>query len=310
MNRRNFIHLASKATGGLLLSSFVPARLLVNTFRRITILHTADLHSRLDAFPDDGSQTAFLGGASSRASVIASIRKRATESLLFDSGDIFNGSPYFKLFKGEAEVKAMNSMGYDAVTIGEHDFAAGMANYASQMAAANFKIVISNYALANTPLENLTVPYTCFQKGEIKIGVLATGIELQGLIDPDLYGNLIYKDALISANETADILKRVEKCDMVICLSHLGDWYPDPHKLSDAVLAKETYNIDLILSGHTHKQFDMPRKYKNKRGADVVVNMAGWGGTNISRLDFEFSGKKNKHLLNCSTVVIGKKTAD
>ncbi len=302
MNRRNFISQASKASAGLLVSNLLPGELWASVSeRRITILHTNDVHSRLEPFPIDGSENSGLGGVAARSELIKKIRAREKNVLLLDAGDMFQGTPYFNFYKGEPEIKAMTMMGYDAVTMGNHDFDAGLENFANQLQHAKFPVVISNYDFTKTPMENKYLPYKVFNKGDIRVGVFGLGIELKGLVPENLYGNTNYNDPLIIANQTAEKLKRQERCEMIICLSHLGDWYGDVNKVNDVILAKESYDIDLIIGGHTHKLFDIPKKYKNQRNADVIVNQVGWAGMHLGR---------NKNLINSDTVVIGKKSTD
>ena len=307
INRRKFIQQSAVAGGALLTSS-----LLGNAYAEVpaakdtlTILHTNDVHSRLDPFPMDGSKNAGLGGVAARAKIIKQIRQETDNVLLLDAGDIFQGTPYFNIYKGEPEIKAMSMMGYDACTMGNHDFDAGIENFATQLKHANFPVLLCNYDFTNTPMEGKSVPYKIFQKGNIKVGVFGVGIEMKGLVPDNLYGNTIYRDPIECANTTVDFLKR-HGCDMIICLSHLGDKYED-NKVSDEILAKETYHIDLILGGHTHRFFPEPRKYINKNGGDTLVNQVGWAGLQLGRLDYNFSSLKKKNLLKANVVLVGEK---
>ncbi len=307
LTRRKFVQQSVLAGGALLASSSVKSFAGTETgVDKLTILHTNDVHSRLDAFPNDGSKNAGLGGVAARAEVIKQIRAEGGEVLLLDAGDIFQGTPYFNMYKGEPEIKAMSMMGYDAATLGNHDFDAGMDNLAAQLKLADFSMINCNYDFKGTPMENKTVPYKIFNKGNLKIGITGVGIELKGLVPENLYGATIYKDPVRSVNEAASELKNKHKCDMVICLSHLGDYY-DYDKLSDEILAKESYDVDLIIGGHTHKFFEQPRKYFNKNRSNVLVNQVGWAGIQLGRLDYEFSSEKKKFLKQTRTVVVGKK---
>ena len=307
LTRRKFVQQSVLAGGALLASSSVKSFAGTETgVDKLTILHTNDVHSRLDAFPNDGSKNAGLGGVAARAELIKQIRAEGGEILLLDAGDIFQGTPYFNMYKGEPEIKAMSMMGYDAATIGNHDFDAGMDNLAEQLKLANFSMINCNYDFKGTPMENKTVSYKIFNKGNLKIGITGVGIELKGLVPENLYGATVYKDPIRSVNEAAAELKNKHKCDMVICLSHLGDYY-DYDKLSDEILAKESYDVDLIIGGHTHKFFEQPRKYFNKNRSNVLVNQVGWAGIQLGRLDYEFSSEKKKFLRQTRTVVVGKK---
>jgi len=307
-NRRTFI----KETGAALLaSSILPSTdlaAMADPVQKLTILHTNDVHSRIDPFPMDGSRNQGLGGVSARAALIAKIRQEEEQVLLLDAGDIFHGTPYFNIYKGEPEIKAMSAMQYDAATMGNHDFDLGMENFAIQLKHASFPMLVSNYDFSGTELENKTQPYKIFKKGSLQIGVFGVGIELKGLVPDNLYGKTVYQDPVVAANTTANLLQK-KGCDLVICLSHLGDRYTE-NKVSDEVLAKESYDIDLIIGGHTHRFFEEPRKYRNKNGGDVVVNQVGFGGIQLGRLEYQFSRLSRKKLAKAHTVVVGKKTSE
>jgi 5'-nucleotidase len=296
------------ATGALLTQNSLFAEIQKeNALEKLTILHTNDVHSRLQPFPMDGSRNQGLGGVAARAALIEKIRGEAGQVLLLDAGDIFQGTPFFNLYKGEPEMKAMAAMKYDAVTMGNHDFDAGLENFATQLKHTNFPVLMCNYDFTNTPMEFKYQPYKIFKKGKLKIGVTAVGIEMSGLVPDSLFGNTKYLDPIQKANETATKLKKNDGCDMVICLSHLGYKYSD-NKVSDIVLANETENIDLIIGGHTHTFMEAPELYKNKSGNDVLVNQVGWAGIQLGRLDFDFAGFKPKKLSKSHTVIVGEKT--
>lgn len=303
MNRRHFIRQGALVSGALMAGSAASAFLSED---RLTILHTNDVHSRLDPFPMDGTMNAGRGGVAARAALIQSIRQKQENVLLLDAGDIFQGTPYFNVFKGEPEMKAMRMMGYDAAVMGNHDFDAGMEVFANQLAQhGKFDIILCNYGFDQTPMESLHVPYKIFRKGKLRIGVTGVGIELEGLVPESLYGKTVYLDPIVQANRNAAILKKEKQCDMVICLSHLGDRYTD-NKVSDEILAKESEHIDLILGGHTHRFFEKPREYQNKAGKKVLVNQVGWGGLQLGRLDYIFSAKKGPELAKNEAVLVVK----
>ncbi|MES2005461.1 MAG: metallophosphoesterase [Bacteroidota bacterium] len=308
INRRKFIRQTALAGSALATASLFANEAEAAVSRRVTILHTNDVHSRLDPFPMDGSRNQGLGGVAARAALIQEIRNEGGEVLLLDAGDIFQGTPYFNMYKGEPEMKAMKMMGYDAATIGNHDFDAGLDNFALQLQHGGFPLLICNYDFAATPMETKFQPYKIFQKGDLKIGVLGVGIELKGLVPENLYGKTVYLNPIEEANRAAEALRK-QGCEMIICLSHLGDKY-DEDKVSDEIMAKECYDIDLIIGGHTHRFFEEPRKYRNRKGGDTIVNQVGWAGIQLGRLDYVFSGFKKKNLANAHTVVIGKKTRE
>lgn len=308
LNRKRFIRQAALSAGAVLAGPSVMEAAEYLSPLKLTILHTNDTHSRLEPFPMDGGRNQGLGGIAGRAELINKIRSEEEHVLLLDAGDIFQGTPYFNIYKGEPEIKAMSAMRYDACTIGNHDFDAGMENLAKQLTLhAEFPMLVCNYDFTGTPMEYKTQPYKTFKKGKLKIGVFGVSIEGRGLIPDGLFGATQYLDPVQRANETADQLKRNENCDMIICLSHLGNKYQD-NKVSDEVLAKESESIDLIIGGHTHTFLDNPLVYKNKKGDDIVVNQVGWAGIILGRLDFEFSKFSGKKLAKNHNISVSQKT--
>ncbi len=308
LNRKQFIRNAALSAGAVLAGPSVMEAAEALSPVRLTILHTNDTHSRLEPFPMDGGRNQGLGGIAGRTSLINQIRKEEQHVLLLDAGDIFQGTPYFNIYKGEPEIKAMTAMGYDACTIGNHDFDAGMENLAMQLTNhASFPMLICNYDFNGTPMEGKTEPYKIFKKGKLKIGVFGVSIEGRGLISDNLFGATKYLDPVQKANEAAALLKKEKKCDMVICLSHLGYKYGD-NKVSDEVLAKESDNIDLIVGGHTHTFLDSPVILKNKKGDDVVINQVGFAGIILGRLDFEFSKFSGKNLVKNHNISVSQKS--
>jgi 5'-nucleotidase len=309
IDRRKFLKETGLASAALLASSFIDVKAATDTAERLTILHTNDVHSRLEPFPQDGSKNAGLGGVAARAAIIKKIREETSNVLLLDAGDMFQGTPYFNIYKGEPEIKAMSMMGYDAATMGNHDFDAGIENFAAQLAHANFPVVICNYDFTGTAMEGKSIPYKIIQKGNLNVGITGVGIGLKGLVPENLSAKTIYQDPVLKVNEISDMLRKKHRCDFIVCLSHLGDRYDDD-RISDEILAKESYETDLIIGAHTHKLFAQPRRYRNRKNADVIVNQAGWGGINLGRLDFLFNRSGKKNLAQSHTVVIGKKTSD
>lgn len=294
-SRRTFI----KSSAAASVVSVLPSVLRDEKLTTVHILHTNDLHSRIDPFPMDGGKLAGLGGVARKAALIKRIREENDHVLLFDSGDIFQGTPYFNYFHGEPELKSMQAMGYDAVTMGNHDFDAGLENYEMQMRMhANFPLIISNYDFSATCMHDRFEKRKVFHKGNIKIGVTGVGIELEGLVSKNLYQETKYLDPIENASREALILKEEEKCDLVICLSHLGIAY-DVKKVSDAVLAKESSHIDIILGGHTHTFMNGPKTYTNVKGRPVLVHQAGWGGVQVGHLEVNFERNKRHKCESC-----------
>ena len=301
MNRRFFLRKAAVGGGLLFVPGLARASALLRDVPRLTILHTNDWHSRIEPFPEDGGRNAGRGGALRRLQLIEQVRAAEPNVLLLDSGDIFQGTPYFNFFAGELEMKLMTKMGYDAATIGNHDFDGGMENLATQMRHANFPMLSANYDFSKTPMAGKTERYRIFDKGGIKVGVFGLGIELDGLVPENLYGATQYLDPLDRGNETARLLREREKCDLVICLSHLGYKYRDD-TVDDVKLAASSEHIDLILGGHTHTFLNAPTEVPNQRGEPVIVNQVGFGGLRLGRLDVTFPGGGKRRCVSCDNL--------
>lgn len=289
MKRRSFVKTISTLGLGAAvlpsLSSFSSKKKAV----KITILHTNDTHSNIDPFPDNHPKFPGQGGVSKRATLINKIREVEEHVLLLDAGDIFQGTPYFNKFKGELEMKLMTQLGYDVATLGNHDFDIGIDGYVKAKALGNFEVVNANYSFAGTQLESIVKKSIVLKKGKLKVGVFGVGIDLKGLVAEKNYSGVVYSDPITAAQKEVEILKK-KKCDLIVCLSHLGYDFPnDPSKVSDLKLAQQTSGIDLIIGGHTHTFLDKLTELQNKEGKTVLINQVGYGGLQLGRIDFEFS---------------------
>ena len=266
---------------------------------KITILHTNDVHSHIDPFPENDPKYPGLGGAARRAALVKKIRSEEKNVLLLDAGDIYQGTYYFNKYGGELELKIMSQMGYDATAIGNHDFDNGLDGIVSKLQFANFPFLCANYDFSDTALNGKTSVYKIFEKEGVKIGVFGLGIELEGLVDKKNYGATKYLDPMQKAAETALHLKNEKKCDVIICLSHLGFKYAEK-KISDVEFAKQSRYIDLIIGGHTHTFLDKPLVSKNRDGADVCVAQVGWAGIKLGRIDLYLDKSTGKKVIEGS----------
>ena len=293
MKRRDFLSQTAAAStlvglGGLSLNSCAAlAR------KHITILHTNDVHSHIDPFPGTDSRYANLGGIARRATLVEQIRNENPYTLLFDAGDIFQGTPYFNFYGGELEFKLMSKLKYDAATIGNHDFDNGVDGLLAQIPHGTFDLLSANYDFSNTVLDGFVKPYKIYQLDGIKIGVYGLGIALDGLVTKRLYKETVYNDPYELALDMERKLKEEEQCDLIVCLSHLGYEYENPQRPSDIKLAQNTHHTNLIIGGHTHTFLDKPEIRTNLNGNPVLVNQVGAFGLNLGRIDFYFDSDKN-----------------
>jgi len=303
MKRRSFIQQSAAATalvgfGSLGLQSFSTMS------KKITILHTNDVHSHIDAFGADDGRNANKGGVARRASLIANIRKENPNTLLLDAGDIFQGTPYFNYYGGELEFKLMSMLKYDLATIGNHDFDNGIDGLYAQLPHAKFDFVSANYDFKNTIMNTHVEPYKILVRDGIKIGIFGLGIKLNGLVDKNMYKETVYLDPVETTQEMTRILKEDEQCDLIICLSHLGyNYRNNPDRISDLSLAKITKNIDLFIGGHTHTFLPKPTIVKNSDNKNILINQVGCYGLYLGKIDFYFDSNGNKSTDGTSIIV-------
>ena len=296
MNRRKFIYNSSLATLSVVgLNSCN----LVNEDVKLTILHTNDVHSQIEPFPLNHNKYPNRGGFARRANIFKGLMKINPNTLIFDAGDIFQGTPYFNFFKGELELNLMKKMGYNAATIGNHEFDAGLSSLKTNILNNDFQFISSNYNFDNTELEGLVNKYKVYKKQGVKIGVFGLGIELNGLVSSSLYLETKYYDPVEIAKEMTTKLKKEKKCDLIICISHLGHSYQND-KISDLKLGKLTSDIDLIIGGHTHTLLKKPKIIKNSKNEDVIINQVGSNGVYIGKIDFNFS---NLNKISSNSIV-------
>jgi 5'-nucleotidase len=286
-SRRTFIR-QSAIGGGAIAFGLLPKEIFASgELVKLTVLHTNDMHCHIEPFPEDHAEYPGRGGMLRIASLVEQCRKENPNLLLLDAGDMFQGTPYFNYFKGELMMKVMNKMGYDAGTIGNHEFDNGLGDLQSALKMANFPFINSNYDFSDSILSGIVKSHLILKKDGIKVGIYGLGIELDGLVSKPNYGKIQYHDPLKAALDMEKSLKKEHSCDIVICLSHLGYSYQD-NKISDVTLAPQTKYTDLFIGGHTHTFLEKPTVLKNAEGKVVIVNQAGWAALTVGKIEFVF----------------------
>ncbi|MCR5574318.1 MAG: metallophosphatase [Bacteroidaceae bacterium] len=262
--------------------------------KTLYVLHSSDTHSRIDPIESKQSvRNANMGGVARKAGFVDQFRKQHPDMLLFDCGDISQGTPYYNMYQGEVEIKAMNLMKYDAMTIGNHEFDFGLDNMARLFKMANFPVICSNYDFEGTVLEGLVKPYVVIKRNGLKIGLFALCPELEGLVQQSKCEGIVYHKPAAVANRMVMILREQEKCDVVICLSHLGI-VPNPgvNEVYDNVVVPQTHGIDLVLGGHTHTFLEKPERVKDADGKEVPIMHIGNNGVYLSETVITLNKKK------------------
>lgn len=258
--------------------------------KQLFILQTSDTHSRFESIsPDAADAHAGMGGVVRRSTFIKKVRAKHPDMLLFDCGDISQGTPYYNIFRGELEIKMMNLMKYDAMAIGNHEFDFGLDNMARLFRMAEFPVICSNYEFTDTVLEGLVKPYVVLERDGVKVGVFGVAPRLEGLVQAANCKGIVYNDPIEVAQQTADCLRQEEGCEVVVCLSHLG--IRNASGVCDENLAARTRNIDVILGGHSHTFMEKPMAYKNADGKEVVVFHSGKNGIFVNELKLTLTNK-------------------
>lgn len=249
--------------------------------QNLTILHTNDTHSQIEPL-EAGKRDANCGGYARRIGYINQQREADPDLLLFDAGDFSQGTPYFNFYRGRIEIDALNRMGYDAITLGNHEFDNGLDTLAAALKGAQFPIVCANYDVTNSPLEGIVKPYTIIRRKNIRIGVFGIGVDPKGLVAERNFSPIKYLDPIESAQQVATLLKHQKHCDLVICLSHQGtNW-------GDVDLVKNTKDIDIIIGGHTHK-IVTNHYLQNIENDSVFLAQMGKAGARIGKIKVEIA---------------------
>lgn len=297
MNRSDFLRLSAAAA---LYGAAVPlpiraAARSTGDAPLLTILHTNDTHARHEPFPAESFAHAGLGGALRRARLIDAIRSEAQPVLLLDAGDLLQGTPWFTAFRGRLEARMMAAMGYDAIALGNHEFDLGVAELAAIQRRHRLPFVCANYEFSGTPLAPHVRKYTILTTSNgLRVGVFGLGVDLDGLLDDEHRKGVLVRDPYIWASSMVRILRGFQRCDLVVCLSHLG-LRPDrpptlgatssPVPPDDTLLVEKVAGLDLVIGGHTHTFLDEPMVRTDPSGRRVPIVQVGHGGIRLGRFD-------------------------
>ena len=254
----------------------------------ITFLHTNDTHSQIDPVPPNDRLYPGKGGVARRATLVKRIRRQNPNTLLIDAGDVFQGTPYFNFYRGEVEYKAMSAIGYDAGTLGNHEFDNGVDALAAALKYANFDVLSSNYDVRGTVLESKVKRYVVRNVSGVRVGLFGLGISPVGLITPENFKGVTYQDPVVAAREVVSMLREKEHCALVVGMSHLG-YYPQPKvgEVGDSQVAAQVDGIDFLASGHTHSFMGAPVSVKQPSGKETLIFQVGKSGIFLGRVDFK-----------------------
>lgn len=270
-----------------LIFSFSYFLVLSLSAQTLTLVHTSDTHSCIEPISphDIKPKQADKGGFIRRVTLIKELRQEHPNMLLLDCGDFSQGSVYYSLFKGEVEVELMNLMGYDAATIGNHEFDCGMENMARLFRMARFPIVCANYDFTGTVCEGLVKPYIIKECAGMRVGIFGLAPQLEGLVSGANCQGVVYHHPTAVAQQMADKLRNEEKCDFVVCLSHLGYGTADDQ---DPAVIRGTRGIDVVLGGHSHSYFEYTKYLPNADGREIPLDHQGKNAQFVGVLQFQW----------------------
>jgi len=242
--------------------------------RKLVILHVNDTHSHLDPLRDG------RGGVIERASIIDSIRASRGHKnvLLLHAGDFSQGSSYFPILNGDLEIDLINAMGYDCITLGNHEFDNGVEELGRRLSNLHCPVVCANYDFSPFEAGKYVTPYTIVRKAGINIGIIGLLTDVSKVVDRNTADRLPRLDDNIGiVNKWSDYLRNDAHCDMVILLTHIG--YEQ-----DIELCAGLHGVDVIVGGHSHTLLDELTITQDADDKDVTIVTDGSWGLEVAEL--------------------------
>ena len=252
--------------------------------QKLTIMHFNDTHSHLE--PERAGKSAGRGGVIERAALVDSVRNAVGRRnfLLLHAGDFNQGTSYYTTLGGMLEVELVNALGYDVVTLGNHEFDDGIEHLGRRLAGLKCPVVCSNYDFSQFELGKYVKPYVVLKRGGMRIGIFGMLTDITKVVERTIADRLPKFDDVETANRWASYLKNEKKCDIVIALTHLGLENED---FMDQDLVRATRNIDLVVGGHSHT-FIKDIVYENNiDGKPVPIVQNGCWGLDTAELSIE-----------------------
>lgn len=244
--------------------------------KRLTIVHVNDTHSHME--PDKTGEYRGMGGIVERAAYLDSVRRADGPGnvLLLHAGDYSQGSSYFNEFGTSYMVRAMNTLGYDVITLGNHEFDNGIEALGQALSQCEMPVVVCNYDFSPFEMGKYVKPYAIVEKAGLKIGVIGVLCPLGSVLPGDIANRLPMLDMVSSVQKYADELRPL--CDLVIALTHIGYEEHGPGEMTDPQLCAATRNIDVFVGGHSHTFLEEAMYSPNLDGIKIPIVQTGWEG--------------------------------
>lgn len=256
---------------------------------KLVIISANDTHSQIEPTADGKS------GALRRKALYEQIRHDNDNVITIHCGDAVQGTVYFNLFKGEVEYALIDSLGYDIIVLGNHEFDNGVAGFADLYRKIKAHKLSANYDVSASALDGIFEPYVIKAIGDKRVGFFGINVNPKGMIAEGNYAGVRYINAMDVADATAKYLKEVQKVDMAIMVSHIGYTSMDPKEPNDSLIVATSHYIDLVIGGHSHTVIKPGSKYANVKNADgktVIIGQNGKSAKIVGRYDIDLDTKE------------------
>lgn len=269
----------------------------------LVVLHTNDSHGHPVRFVY--SEAPDVGGLPARATLVRRVREENENVLVLDAGDFNTGRAESTFFKARPDLEEYNAIGYDALTLGNHEFDNPRETLEEQMALARFPFLSANIKTRDG--RYLAEPYVIKEFTGFKVAIFGlTTKDTERIGNPEHIKDLLFQDEITVAKKLVPKLRR--KADLVIALVHLGI-YDSPGRGSKR-LASQVAGIDLIVDGHSHTRLDAPISVKHGASDWTTPIVQAWQwGLVVGRVDLRFGGGRATNL-TFQAIPVNLKTVD
>ena len=250
----------------------------------LMIIAVNDTHSQIDPASDG------KGGVARRRAIYDQLRAQNPNTVLIHAGDAVQGTLYFSLYRGEVEYSLMDTLGYDAIILGNHEFDNGMEELADHYRNVDAVKITANYDFSATPLDGLFLPYWIKAVGDKRVAFFGINVNPAGLIADTNCEALRYRYAPDVADATASYLKEVLGMDYAVMVSHIGYSSYEPTEPNDSLIIAQSHYIDLVISSHSHttiKPGSGKDRIANADGKLIPIGQNGKSGKLVATYDLD-----------------------
>ena len=280
----------NKTVKRLVLAAFAAAAALVPMqAEHLVVIAANDTHSQIEPASDG------QGGILRRRAIYDKIRSENPNTITVHAGDAVQGTVFFSLYEGEVEYSLMDSLGYDIIILGNHEFDNGIESVAKYYKNIRAKKLSANYDMSGTCLDGMFEPYVIKRYGDKKVGFIGINVQPAGLIGERNYAGMHYLPSIDVADATAKYLKEVQKVDYVVMISHIGYTSYDPGETNDVDIIKASHYIDVVIGGHSHttvKPGTEMATVKNADGRLIPIGQNGKSGKLVATYDIDLETGK------------------